>query len=79
MTDTAEEMIEVEVWATQKFRFIQRRKIPKSQLEKYEAMCDANAKDREFNKEFGDLIDPTDPYDWDDIDDLEISPVNKAA
>lgn len=74
----AEEMVEVEIYATQRMRYRQRRKIPKSILDKYEAMCERNARYSEFEREFSDLIDPADPYDWDDMDDIEIEPVVPA-
>lgn len=74
-----EEMVEVDISATLKMRFNQRRKIPKSVLDKYDAMCDRNARYSEFEREFGDLINVTDPYDWDDMDDIEIEPVVTPA
>lgn len=67
-----EEMIEVEISATQRIRFRQIRKMRKSLFDKYEEMCDRGARDSEFEREFGDLIDPENIYDWDDMDDIEI-------
>ena len=72
MSDHTGEMVEVEVTATQKQRFAQRHKIPLSLFKKYEEMCERNARDSEFEGVFGHLIDPADPYDWDDMDDIEI-------
>lgn len=67
-----EEMVQVRIVASQKLRFDQIKNIPKKEWDEYRALVAANARDSEFQK-FGELyIEPNDPVDWDDYDDVEI-------
>jgi len=62
-----EEMIEVRIEASQKVRYSQVKKIPKSLLDKYERMCEGAIRDEDFNREFEHLLD----YEIADSDELQ--------
>lgn len=70
----AEEMIEVRIEATQRVRYSQIKKIPKSTFEKYERMCEAHIiRDADFNDKFEHLLD-YEIIDADELTDLTIEP-----
>lgn len=66
------EMVDVVVSAEHRIFYRQNRKIPKALFDQYEAMCEAGAKDSEFDRTFEGLIDTTDVYDANDLEDVTI-------
>jgi hypothetical protein len=64
--------IKVRITAESKIRISQIRQIPREAWEKYQAMCERAATDREFNNAFEGYIHPDDILDTDDWEELRI-------
>jgi hypothetical protein len=71
-------MPKVIITASQKVRYRETHEISERLWQRYQEMCDANAKDREFTYYFEHLLDGTNP-DSDDITDLQMELVEPVS
>lgn len=72
-----EPTIDVEITARQRVTYIQRKSIPVSVFERYKKMCKEEARDSAFSEAFEEWIDRSDICDEDEMEDIEINPIEK--
>ena len=73
-TPVSGDVVKVRITASARVRYSQIAEIPAALWQKYEAMCERNARDRDFTNEFEHLLHPDSALS-DDVTDIEMEEI----